>query len=139
MRYQHTDDLLGHAIEEAYYEICVLGEEMREAYDGTPEPLKDSAGRSREIAADLLEDASPPLVPAAVENQSITWIEKRPSPSRKLFRPARRDNATSALRSCIAFLGRLDTPDEATIRLRETLQQDADIFDSVFFPGMTGR
>jgi hypothetical protein len=88
MRYQHTDDLLGHAIEEAYYEICVLGEEMREAYDGTPEPLKDSAGRSREIAADLLEDASPPFVPAAVENQSITWIEKHPSPSRKLFRPA---------------------------------------------------
>lgn len=46
---------------------------------------------------------------------------------------------TSALRSCLAFLAKLDTPDEATIRLRETLQQDANVFDSVFFPGMTGR
>ncbi|HLZ00755.1 MAG TPA: hypothetical protein VKR55_01240 [Bradyrhizobium sp.] len=80
-----------------------------------------------------------PFVPAALANQSITWIEKRPTPSRKLFRPARRDNATRALRACIAFLAKLDAPDQTTIRLRETLQQDANLFDSVFFPGMTGR
>jgi len=30
--------------------------------------LKDSAGRSREIAADLLEDATPPFVPVCTEN-----------------------------------------------------------------------
>lgn len=89
MRYQHTDDLLGHAIEEAYYEISVLGGEMREAYEGTPDPLKESAGRSREVAADLLEDSPPPFVPAAIQKQSITWIEKRPSPSRSSsVRPA---------------------------------------------------
>jgi hypothetical protein len=139
MRLRYTDDLFGHAVEEAYYEISVLGGEMREAYDGTPEPLKESAGKSRELAADLLEDATPPFIPKALEEQSICWVEKRPSPSQKLFRPARRDNATSALRACIAFLAKLDAPDQATIRLREQLEQDINIFGSVFFPGMTGR
>ncbi|HLZ00754.1 MAG TPA: hypothetical protein VKR55_01235 [Bradyrhizobium sp.] len=55
MGYHYTDDLFEHAIEEAYYELSVLGEEMREAYDGTPDSLKDSTGRSREHAANLLK------------------------------------------------------------------------------------
>jgi hypothetical protein len=139
MTYGYTDDLIGHAIEEAYYELSVLGAEMREAYEGTLETLKDSTGQSRELAADLLEDVTAPFVPAAIENKSITWVERRASPSAKLFRPARRDNATSVLRSCLAFLAKLKAPDEATIRLREELKADVEIFDSVFFPGMTGR
>jgi hypothetical protein len=130
----YTDDLLGHAIEEAYYELSVLGEEMREAYEGTPDSLKESAGRSRELAADMLEDATAPFVPKAIENQSITWIELRGSPSRKLFRPARRDNATNALKACLAFLAKLDAPDEYTIRLRDQLNLDVEVFDSVFSP-----
>jgi hypothetical protein len=139
MKLRFTEDLLGHAVEESYYELSVIGGEMREAYDGTPDSLKDSAGRSRELAADILEDVTPPFVPKALEAQSITWVEKRPSPSRKLFRPARRDNATSALRACIALLARLEAPDEATIRLREQLERDVESFDSVHFPGMSGR
>jgi hypothetical protein len=88
----------------------------------------------------------PPLVPKSVEDQPITWIEKRPSPSRELFRPDRRDNATSALKSCIDFLMRFEAffaelgmPDQAIIRLREQLESDVKAFDSVFFPGMSGR
>jgi hypothetical protein len=68
----YTDDLLRHAIEEAYYELSVLCEEMREACEATPDSLKESAGRSRELAADMLEDATAPFVPKAIENQSIT-------------------------------------------------------------------
>jgi hypothetical protein len=63
----------------------------------------------------------------------------RGSPSRKLFRPARRDNATSALKACLAFLARLDAPDENTIRLRDQLKLDVEVLRQRFFPGMTGR
>jgi|ERR1700722_16425288 hypothetical protein len=63
--------------------------------------------------------ATAPFVPKAIENQSITWIELRGSPSRKLFRPARRDSATSAPKACLALLAKLDAPDENTICLRD--------------------
>lgn len=75
----------------------------------------------------MLEDATAPFVPKAM----------RGSPSCKLFRPARRDNATSALKACLAFLAKLDAPDENTIYLRDQLKMG--VFDSVSFPGMTGR
>ncbi|MGO3927364.1 hypothetical protein [Rhodopseudomonas pseudopalustris] len=139
MKLRFTEDILGHAVEESYYELSVLGGEMREAYEGTPDSLKDSAGRSRELAADILEDVTSPFVPVTLKDEAIIWIEKRPSPSRKLFRPARRDNATSALRACISFLSKIKSPDEATILFREQLERDVEMFDSVFFPGMTGR
>jgi hypothetical protein len=139
MRHCLTEDIVGHAIEEAYFEIAGLGDDMRDVFDRTPEQFKDNIGRSRELAADLLEAVSPPSVPKSVENEQITWLEKLPSKNGRLFRPARRDNATSALKACIGNLSRLATADQEVIKLREHLLRDVELVDSVFFPGMTGR
>jgi hypothetical protein len=77
---------------------------------------------------------TPYATEGAIENQSITRIEVRAIASRKLFRPAQRDNATRALRACLSFLAKLDVPDANTIRLRGQLKSDVEIFGSVFFP-----
>lgn len=139
MRHRLTGDIVGHAIEEAYFEIADLGDDMRDVFDRTPEQFKDNIGRSRELAADLLEAVSSPSVPKSVENEQITWLEKRSGENGRLFRPARRDNATSALKACIGRLSKRATADQEVIKLLEHLARDVELIDSVFFPGMTGR
>lgn len=137
MRKTWSTDTLAHAISEAFSEIFSLSEEMREAFDGTPESLKQSRlGRRREAAADLLEQYEPD-VPAPLREHQVAWIEMRRGKDGKLFRPARRDNAVRCLLACVAYL--LTMPDNGdTSKLKSELQNAVDVLDTVDFPGMSG-
>ena|SRR5258707_176474 len=136
MRKTWSEDTLAHAIDEAFQEVFTLAQEMEEAFDGTPESLKQSSmGQSREAAATELETAwDTPSVPDALRENRIMWMEM----SGKLFRPARRNNVVSCLQSCIAHLSSL-VDDYDVKKLKESLQNSVDILSKVHFPGMSGR
>jgi hypothetical protein len=133
---------LKYAIEEGGYQLSELSDEMREAFEGTPEVFQGTTGRPREVAADNLEVAYDLLlgcnVPEELRDEDVEWIELRAGKNRRLYRPARRDNVVSCLRACIAQLATVSQDDEIS-KLKNELQTVVDILDAVFFPGMTGR
>ena len=127
-----------HAISEAFGEVQALSDEMQEAFDGTPEPFRESSGASREAAASALAAAcSYPFVPKMVGDIQVSWIEMHKGKDGKLFRSARRDNIVRCLRSCLAKLP--VHPDEDTSQLKQELQTAITILGNVYFPGMSGR
>ena len=70
------------AISEAYGELQTIGEEMREAFDNTPESLQSGGvGEARGEAADALENISELDVPEALQDiQAADEVEPFCSP-----------------------------------------------------------
>jgi hypothetical protein len=135
--------MLSSAIDECQQEVHELSEEMREAFEGTPEVFQDTAGRPREEAADRLEVAYDFLrscdgIPEALRNEEVEWIEMRAGTNGKIFRPARRDNVVRCLQSCVWLLSAAWQNDETT-KLKTDWQHAIDILRTVYFPGMTAR
>ena len=139
MRKTWSRDTFAHAISEAFSEVLLLSEEMREAFDGTPESLKRSRlGQRRETAAKLLEQYEPDMPkPLRDDKHQVLWIEMVRGKDGNLFRPARRDNAVRRLLTCVAYLSTLPGRDD-TDKLKTELQHSINILDAVDFPGMSG-
>lgn len=132
------------AISEAMGEIQSLAEEMREAYDNTPESLQQSGvGEARGEAADNLENVNEPDVPAEIEKIEVKWsyfpLKARAS------RRERRDEAVSTLNVVMEHLDEIINDDKEEQEQRdaaESLRDDIDNVisevESVEFPGMYG-
>jgi hypothetical protein len=138
------------AVSEAFGEIQSLAEEMREAYDNTPEALQNSGvGEARGEAADNLENISEPEVPTELQGDKfkVTWQVPVLSPSkqRKRSRSNRRYDAIETLNQVVARLEELKEDEEQSEEVREAaesfvddVQTVIDEAESVEFPGMYG-
>lgn len=139
------------AVSEAFGEISSLAEEMREAFDNTPESLQSSGvGEARGEAADNLENISEPDVPDELQDEKFKVKcpvrVLSPSAMRKRSRSSRRDEATETLHQVIERLGEI--ADEASIFSSEEreaasgfvdeVQNVIDEAEAVEFPGMYG-
>lgn len=138
------------AVSEAFGELQSLGEEMRDAYDNTPESLQnDGVGAARGEAADALENINEPDVPTELQgdNFKVKWTVKILSPSaqRRQSRSDRRYEAVETLNQVVQYLGEIqddekmsdDVKDAATILIDE-IQTVIDEAEAVEFPGMYG-
>jgi hypothetical protein len=139
MRSHWTENLISDAFTDAYFEISQLAEEMREAFDSTPEQFKENSGKDREIAADILEAVFQPSVPASIAKHDIGWLEMRKGKDGKLFRPARRDNAVRCLRAGLAYASRVSDDSRDMIQFIENTKIDIHNLETIHFPGMSGR
>lgn len=139
----HESSLQG-MIMDAMAAITTLAEEMREAYDNTPESLQSSgAGEARGEAADNLENISEPDVPDWLENVNHKW-QSFPGPKRP-SRAARRDEAVEMLRQVMERLDELkeeksrsEEEREQAEALRDEIENIIDEAEAVEFPGMFG-
>lgn len=135
------------AVELAYSEFQVLGEEMRVAFDDMTEKVQaGTRGLATEEAADQLEQLDEPSVPKLIEDITITWSERAPQQKRSLS--DRRDSAISILEGVIDALdkkleeiqmlddtvdGKLEQTNEVE-SLREDIGNLIDNASSVEFP-----
>lgn len=135
------------AVSEAFGDIESLAEEMREAYDNTPESLQQSGvGERRGEAADNLESISAPDVPDSLSAFEVTLVrvQRTASQMRKLSRSDRRDDAVQTLDDVIQRLDELvETGSSQEIRddaegLRDELDNVKSEAEAVEFPGMFG-
>jgi hypothetical protein len=146
---------LADAVSEAFSELQSLGEEMRDAFDNTPESLQQSAvGEARGEAADALEGLDEPDVDDMFGSVPVEWSTFH---KRRESRSLRRDNACSALDQAISALQALQDDDEAikaitaehtdksiddikeaAESLRDDLERLKDDAEAVEFPGMYG-
>jgi len=159
VKYEGT---VAEAVSYGFALIQELADEVREAYDNTPESLQNSgAGEMRGIAADELEQITEiDDIPDALGSVAVRF-EKKPL-TRGVSRAARRDDATFLLGKAIEALeaqkyeeiealealeaqGREaqesdDDNEEAAARdeLVEAIQQMIDDAEAVEFPGMYG-
>jgi len=133
-------------LSEAFEELAELGNEMREAFDATPESLQQSGvGQAREAAADALECIEAPDVPAELAGVQVTWSDVRRPRSRYVSRAMRRDDATAILTACVSALSEIadnesnpqDLRDEAS-NLCAEIEGARDEADYVDFPSMYG-
>lgn len=123
------------AVSSAFSDLQELGEEMREAFDNTPESLQQGdVGQRREAAADALESISEVDVP---EKFADVEIEVSLISDRKMSRPKRRDNAVAMLQAVTGYLEGLDEDDEADSFCSDLDNAIAEA-DDVDFPGMFG-
>jgi len=147
---QHTNvtTTLGDLLSDAQSELEELGNEMRDAFDNTPEGLQKSPiGEARESAADMLEALEMPDLPENIA--SIGYIYSHLPLKKKASRSDRRNAAVDKVATVIGYLGDLrDVEDgleenkknndrieelETLIEELESYQSDA---ESVEFPGM---
>jgi len=138
------------AISSAMSEIQSLADEMREAFDNTPESLQGSAaGQAREEAADNLENISEPDVPTELQGSGfvVKWSTKTLSPSamRKQSRSDRRYEAVETLCAVVSHLEKISEDKELSKEVREAAENFVDDVQSVIddaeavdFPGMYG-
>jgi hypothetical protein len=95
---------LPEAVERAYSEFQMLGEEMREAFDEMGEKAQEGPkGQATEETADLLEQLDEPSVPKLLEEIEVTWQE-RTMTSKSTSRADRRDAAITVLEGVIDAL-----------------------------------
>lgn len=140
---------LADMVSEAFGEITALGEEMREAFDNTPESLQQSGvGERRGEAADNLENISEVDVPESLGSEEIEYSvpDRTPAQLRKLSRTNRRDDAEALLSYVIGHLQEKvvdddkrtqDLRDEAS-SLIDDLENAKGELEAVEFPGMFG-
>lgn len=142
------------AISEAFGELQSLGEEMREAFDNTPESLQNSGvGEARGEAADALENISEPDIPTELQGDKfkVKWQVHAMTPKQQMkqSRSARRDDALATLNAVAYFLDQIDDEEnsdahysdeekEAASTLVDEVRQMIDEAESVDFPGMFG-
>ncbi|HEX2557439.1 MAG TPA: hypothetical protein VHK86_03880, partial [Nitrososphaera sp.] len=132
---------------EAYGELQTLGEEMREAYDNTPESLQNSGvGEARGEAADNLENISEPNVPEELMGDKFTF-KFNSSTKKKTSRSDRRYEAVETLQAVSAFLGDIEENRDGKYSKEEVqaasdfvqdIDQMVDEAEAVDFPGMYG-
>lgn len=139
MKKSRTRNLLSEAFDDAYCEAFQLGEEMREAFDATPEQFKDNSGKEREVAADILEAMLQPSVPDSIALEEIEWIEMRKGKDGKLFRPARRDNILRCLRAGLMRASMASDDSRAMTLFVSDTKIDIQNLERIRFPGMSGR
>lgn len=132
---------LSKAFDDAYFEISILAEEMREAFDNTPDQFKENSGNERGITADYLEAMLQPSVPARVagDEHHIEWLEMIKGKDGRLFRPARRDNVVRCLEAGILYASKISDGDPDIARFVEGTKIDIHNLKSLHFPGMSGR
>jgi hypothetical protein len=143
------------AVSEALGELTSLAEEMREAFDNTPESLQnDGVGAARGEAADALENISEPDVPEELRGDKfkVKWAVRVLSPSamRRQSRSDRRYEAIETLSQVVNRLEEIEDEDnkfskevskeerEAADGLRDEVQAVIDEAEAVEFPGMYG-
>lgn len=140
------------AVSDAMSEIQSLADEMREAFDNTPESLQnDGVGAARGEAADNLENIQEPDVPTELQGEKFTFkyneVQLAPSKMRNRSRAGRRDDACSGLYHLIEFLESLEEDEkdiyskeevEAAANFKEEVQTLIDEAEAVEFPGMYG-
>jgi hypothetical protein len=135
IKYERT---LEEAVSEAFSELEGLAQEMREAFDNTPESLQNSgAGEARGVAADTLEEISEAEVPEELKSLKVSWAL---FPKKNKSRAARRDDAVTILDECIQMLADLEdeAQKEAAEGFVDELENAKDTAESVEFPGMYG-
>lgn len=127
------------AVSEAFGTLQGLGEEMREAFDNTPESLQQSGvGEARGEAADALENLSEPDVSEALGKLEFTFSEWPLKP--RASRSDQRGQAVNVLDCVIQFLNELgdSDDDEGLVDLVAELENLKDEAEAVEFPGMYG-
>jgi hypothetical protein len=139
-------ETLAEAVSWAFTDLTGLGDEMREAFDNTPESLQQSGvGMAREEAASTLECLSQPDVPAELAEVQVMWSEVSRAPSRHVSRAMRRDDAIAILDACVSVLS--ETADNesnpqdlrnAASCLRDEIEGAKEEAEYVEFPGMYG-
>jgi hypothetical protein len=141
MRQSWTENTISEGFSEAYFEISILADEMREAFENTPEQFKENSGKDREVAADTLESVINPSLPVEISGKEhwIGWIEKRPGKDGKMFRPARRDNAVICLKAGLAYAIKFADSNPKVAQFVELLKIDIHNLETIHFPGMAGR
>jgi hypothetical protein len=133
------------ALSEAFSEITSLGEEMREAFDNTPEVFQSSeVGTRREEAADALESISEVEAPEYLADVIVTAAVRkygRRGPSRA----ARHDDATALMSMVIDVIREIEDTEADDDRrtelsdLADEIEAAKDTADAVEFPGAYGR
>lgn len=139
MRKAWTSNSIEGALDEAYQSASELCEEMRDAFDNTPEQFKSNSGRFREIAADDLDSLLHPSIPPGIAGDAhhVTWLEMLKGKDGKLFRPARRDNVVRCLEACLYYASTESDDSDAMQKFRTDLKIDISILRSIRFPGMS--
>ena len=122
---------VGGLIEGAFSEIGSLAEEMREAYDNTPESLQQSgAGEARGTAADELENH----VDAPDVHESLVDLPATYTPlaqrRRGYSRSDRRSQATYELQVAVDALGEVVSSSEDAITAKEAEIEQAESGDA---------
>lgn len=137
-------------VSSAFGDLQSLGEEMREAFDNTPESLQnDGVGAARGEAADNLENLSEPECPEELQGERfiVKYQERQLSPSaqRKLSRSGRCSSACDDLRHAIEYLENIEDDKTYTKEEREAasefkgeIENLIDEAEAVEFPGMYG-
>lgn len=141
------------AVSAAFGEITTLGEEMREAYDNTPENLQQAAiGEARDQAASDLENISEAEVPDILKDSAdakekkfeISWTTSKMTAKQQMrqSRSDRRDGAVQILDACIDHLDKIADDEsvseevkEAASELRDELDNAKSEVEAVDFPG----
>lgn len=126
------------AISEAFGVIEQLGQEMRDAFDNTPESLQNGGvGERRGEAADALEQIQEPDVPGILAELMVTWQTRRLSPSamRRQTRGGKLADAVVTLNAVRDFLENVRDEADALVTDLESMISDA---EAVEFPGMYG-
>jgi hypothetical protein len=138
---------LENAVSEAFSELQSLAEEMREAFDNTPESLQRSGvGEAREAAADALEQIEKIEVPKPLKEIEIELLDLHQGGGKRgLSRPKRRDNAVNIIENVISLLDDIHGDEkksedirDAANELRDSLENAKDSAEGVEFPGMYG-
>lgn len=139
------ESTIGGIVADAMSELECLGEEMREAFDNTPESLQNGGvGEARGQAADDLEGLSEPNVPKCLEELKVEWTERKGG-KRRASRASRRDDAVSMLNRAVDRLNEYEA-DEANSeddrseaeQLRDEIENLISEAENVYFPGMFG-
>ena len=137
------------AVSEACGELQSLAEEMREAFDNTPESLQQSpVGEARDEAANVLEGIDEPDVPEGLGSERMKFQERALTQRQMLrkSRSARRDDAVQLLQRVVEQLDEAiddkENMNEVEIAeaesLRDNVQNVIDEAEGVEFPGMYG-
>jgi len=142
-KYLAREMSMSEAVSEAMSELQTLAEEMREAFDNTPESLQGGGvGEARGEAADNLENLSEPDVPTSLEAIKVAWSVRELSPS-KLRKQSRSDRRNDALET--AKLEEIKDDEASSEELAgdaETLRDEIENLmsdaENVEFPGMYG-
>lgn len=128
------------AVSEAWGELEELGQEMREAFENTPESLQSGGvGEARGEAADALENLTEPDVPEKLGALEITFSQM--PLKKKSSRADRRDQAVNTLDAVVTFLDdeeACEGEEDERNQLRDEIENLKDEAESVEFPGMYG-
>jgi hypothetical protein len=121
------------AVNDAWSEFAELAQEMRDAFENTPEPLQLSeVSQAREAAADALESLEKPDVPKELAEKGIE-VERTP-PTRRASRSSRCNDACELLSAVMQALDAMKENEEAAALNSElyNLRSEAECVD---FPG----